>query len=108
MHTTHHAGSESWNRDILTRLAALGTLSRSERLKELTIDWISTVRSSRQPLRGFLRMRNSINAIKDFPHAEERPWARLEARNDADAALARAAQSILSQAQCGKGVRRLR
>jgi hypothetical protein len=54
----------------------------------LTIGWISVARSSRQPLRGFLRMRNSVNAIKDFPHAEERPRARLEARNDADAASA--------------------
>jgi hypothetical protein len=41
-------------------------------VKELPIGWISTVRSSRQPLRGFLRMRNSVNAINDFPHAEER------------------------------------
>jgi hypothetical protein len=64
------------------------------------IGWISAVRSSRQPLRGFLGMRNSVNAINDFPHAEEPPFetgtaaaphdegARLEARNDADAALA--------------------
>jgi threonylcarbamoyladenosine tRNA methylthiotransferase MtaB len=59
-------------------------------VKELTIGWIIAVRSSRQPLRGFLRMRNSVNAIKGSPHAEERPWARLEARNDANAAPARA------------------
>src|SRR2546430_15363791 len=57
------------------------------------------MRSSRQPLRGFLRMRNSVNAIKDFPHAEECPWARLEARNDADAAIARAPPA-------GRGTRR--
>jgi hypothetical protein len=56
-------------------------------VKEFTFGWISAVRSSRQPLRGFLRMRNAVNAIKDSPHAEERPWARLEARNDADAAV---------------------
>jgi hypothetical protein len=37
------------------------------------IGWISAVRSSRQPLRGFLGMRNSVNAINDFPHAEEPP-----------------------------------
>jgi hypothetical protein len=28
-------------------------------------------------------MRISVNFIKDCPHAEERPWARLEARKDA-------------------------
>jgi hypothetical protein len=43
-----------------------------ERVDEFKIGWISTVRSSRLPLRGFLRMRNSANAIKVFPHAEER------------------------------------
>ena len=46
---------------------------RSEAGQELTIGWIGAVRSSRQPLHGFLRMRNSVNGIKDFPHAEERP-----------------------------------
>jgi hypothetical protein len=35
-------------------------------------------------------MRNAVNAINDIPHAEERLWARLEARKDAEAALARA------------------
>jgi len=25
-------------------------------------------------------MRNFVNAINEFPHTEERPWARLEAR----------------------------
>jgi len=64
-------------------------------VKELTIGWIGAVRSSRQPLRGFLRMRNSVNAINHFPHAEERPWARLEVRNGADAAIARAPRAIL-------------
>jgi hypothetical protein len=29
-------------------------------VKELTIGWIGAVRSSRQPLRSFLRMRNSV------------------------------------------------
>src|SRR5437879_4730762 len=32
--------------------------------QELTIGWINAVRSSRQPLRGFLRMRISFNVIK--------------------------------------------
>jgi hypothetical protein len=36
-----------------------------------TIGWISALRPSRQLLRSFLRMRNFLNAIKDFPHAEE-------------------------------------
>jgi hypothetical protein len=42
-------------------------------MKALTVCWISAVRSSRQPLRGFLRVRNSVNAIKNCPHAEEHP-----------------------------------
>ena len=31
------------------------------------------MRPSRQPLRGFLRMRALLNAISNLPHAEERP-----------------------------------
>jgi hypothetical protein len=31
------------------------------------------VRPSRQLLRSFLRMRDFLNAIKGFPHAEEHP-----------------------------------
>ena len=42
--------------------------------------WISAVGPSRQPLRGFLRMRNFLNAIKGLPHAQGAHWARLEAR----------------------------
>jgi hypothetical protein len=38
-----------------------------------TIAWISFVRPSRRPLRGLLRMRYFLNAIKGLPHAEERP-----------------------------------
>jgi hypothetical protein len=53
--------------------------------EEIETGWISAVRSSRQPLRGFLRMRKFLNVINDIPHAEERPWARLEARTEADA-----------------------
>jgi hypothetical protein len=30
------------------------------------------VRPSRQPLRGFLRLRTFLNAINNIPHAEER------------------------------------
>ena len=84
----------------LTRLAALGTLSRSAgegdrarsawrvRVKpRLSVRkglrlhfhgptkegaWISAVRPSRRPLRDLLRMRNCLNAINDLPHAEER------------------------------------
>jgi hypothetical protein len=44
-----------------------------ERVNESTIGWIGAVRSSRQPLRGFLRMRDFLNAIKSLPHPEERP-----------------------------------
>ena len=43
--------------------------------------WIGSARPSRQPLRGFLRMKKYLNAIKDIPHAEERPYGPgLEAR----------------------------
>jgi hypothetical protein len=39
---------------------------------EMARGWISAVRPSRQPLRGFLRMRTFLTAIKNIPHAEER------------------------------------
>jgi len=45
----------------------------------LTIGWISAVRSSRQPLRGFLRMRSFVNAINDFLMLRSARRARLEA-----------------------------
>ena len=45
------------------------------------------MRSSRQPLRGFLRMRNSVNAINDFLMLRSAARVRLEARSDADASL---------------------
>jgi hypothetical protein len=47
--------------------------SRSEAVQEIP-NWlgIGAVRSSRQPLCGVLRMRNSVNAIQDCPHGEER------------------------------------
>jgi hypothetical protein len=45
----------------------------NEAVRKLTIGWIGAVRPSRQLLRNFLRMRNFLNAIKGFPHAEERP-----------------------------------
>ena len=53
-------------------LSADLSFPRKEHVKEFKIGWISTVRSSRQPLRGFLRMRSFLNPIKDLPHAEER------------------------------------
>jgi hypothetical protein len=49
---------------------------------------ISTVRPSRQPLRGFLRMRTFLNAIKDTPHAEERLKGASRSTHKVDAALA--------------------
>ena len=48
--------------------------------KRMKMRWTSAVPPSRRRLRRLLRMRAFPNAIKDFPHAEERPWARLEAR----------------------------
>ncbi|MGH6926732.1 MAG: hypothetical protein ACREEV_00335, partial [Dongiaceae bacterium] len=35
--------------------------------------WIDMVRPSRRPLRGLLRMRNSLIATNNLPHPEERP-----------------------------------
>ena len=110
-------------------LSGLLVFLAKEAVKELTIGWISAVRSSRQSPRpepppqaasrrgDFLRMRNAvkaikaIKAIKDLPHAEERPpvlrsrrerrleGARLEAREDADAVLAGAPLLISSYAR---------
>src|ERR1700730_4630247 len=52
-----------------------------EAVRKFTGVWISIVRPSRRPLRGLLRMRSFLSAIKGLPHAEERPKrARLEAR----------------------------
>ena len=38
--------------------------------EEIEPGWISAVRSSRQPLRSFLRMRKLLNAINHVLHAE--------------------------------------
>jgi hypothetical protein len=38
------------------------------------------------PLRGFLGMRNCVNAIKDFPHAEERPTGASRSTHNGGAA----------------------
>ncbi|MGH7061816.1 MAG: hypothetical protein ACREFH_15620, partial [Stellaceae bacterium] len=51
-----------------------------ERVKKSKTGWISAAHPSRQSLRDFLRMRSVLNAISSLPHAEERLWARLEAR----------------------------
>ena len=44
-----------------------------------TIDWINALLTSRQLLRCFLRIRILLNAIRDFPHAEEHPLETLPA-----------------------------
>ena len=51
---------------------ATSSNSCREPVKEFSNGWISAVRPSRQPLRGFLRMRNFLNGIDEVPHAEER------------------------------------
>ncbi len=56
-----------------------------EHVKELELSWIRAVRPSRQPLRRFLRMRNFLNAIKAFPHAEERPEGASRSTHDRSA-----------------------
>ena len=60
-----------------------------EGVKELTIGWISVVRPSRHPLRGFLRTRTFLKAMTHLMLRSARR-ARLEARSNADAAPAHA------------------
>ena len=43
-----------------------------ERVRELKDGWVGTVRPSRQPRCGFLRMRRFLNAINNIRHGEER------------------------------------
>jgi hypothetical protein len=55
----------------MARVFAMGSRhSAKEPVKESRTRWIGAVRPSRQPLCGFLRMRNCGNAINDLPHAE--------------------------------------
>ena len=50
-----------------------------ERVKELKDGWVGTMRPSRQPRCGFLRMRRFLNAINNVRHGGEgAPKARLE------------------------------
>ncbi|HEY4039985.1 MAG TPA: hypothetical protein VGM15_14280, partial [Burkholderiaceae bacterium] len=67
-------------------------------MKELPIGWSSAVRPSRQPLRGFLRMRTFLNGIKDIPHAEERLKGASRSTHYVDAALVRCRRQNRSQA----------
>ena len=57
-----------------------------EGVRKFTIGWISAVRPSRQLLRSFLRMRDFLNAIKGFPHAEEHPKGASRSTHGRDAA----------------------
>jgi hypothetical protein len=70
-------------------------------VKESTIGWIGAVRPSRQPLRGFLRMRTFLNAINDTPHAEERPKGASRSTHDVDAGPGSPPSTILSHARSG-------
>src|SRR6516164_4582589 len=67
-------------------------------VKELSIAWISAVRPSRQPLRGFLRMRSFLNVINQVPHAEERPPGCVSKHAPHPSSRYARASSILSQA----------
>jgi hypothetical protein len=58
-----------------------------KRVRKSPIGWINVVRSSRQPLRGFLRMRTLLNAINRSPHAEERPKGASRSTHGLAAAL---------------------
>jgi hypothetical protein len=71
-----------------------------EAVKKLTSGWIGAVRSSRQPLRGFLRMRTFLNAINDIPHAEERLKGASRSTHDIDAGPGSPPSTILSQPPC--------
>ncbi len=51
--------------------------TEEEAVRKSTGVWIGVVRPSRRPLRGLLRMRSFLNAIKGLPHAEERPNGRV-------------------------------
>jgi hypothetical protein len=73
-----------WLEPELYPQVALGTVVPCKSTAEVTeaaeAGWISTMRPSRRPLRGLLRLRNFLNAIKNSPHAEGAHRARLEAR----------------------------
>jgi class 3 adenylate cyclase len=78
----HHGRIPGSSPDLYPQVA-LGTVvpckSTAEVMKAAQ-RWISTMRPSRRPLRGLLRLRNFLNAIKNSPHAEGAHGARLEAR----------------------------
>jgi hypothetical protein len=57
-----------------------------EAVRKFTIGWISAVRPSRRPPCGLLRMRDFLNAIKGFPHAEEHPKGASRSTHGRDAA----------------------
>ena len=76
-----------------------------EAVKELAVDWISAVRPSRQPLRGFLRMRTFLNVINSLPHAEERPDGASRSTHDVVAGASFPPSPILSQARKRESIR---
>jgi hypothetical protein len=72
---------------LLGKLGAVeGWIPAFEAVRKFTIGWISAVRPSRQLLRSFLRMRDFLNAIKGFPHAEEHPKGASRSTHGRDAA----------------------
>src|SRR5215470_12447347 len=48
---------------------------------------LSSGRAQRGPVGGLLRMRNSINAITDLPHGEQRPQGASRTTHHRDAAF---------------------
>jgi len=52
--------------------ACIPVVPAKERVRELKDGWVGTVRPSRQPRCGFLRMRRFLNAINNVRHGEER------------------------------------
>jgi hypothetical protein len=73
-----------------------------EAVMKFTIGWICAVRPSRQLLRSFLRMRDFLNALKGFPHAEEHPKGASRSTHGCDAA------NFLTASFAGKARRGIR
>jgi hypothetical protein len=69
----------------MTSVASSSVTPANEHVKKSTISWISAVRPSRQPLRGFLRMRIFLHGLTSIPHAEEHSKRASRSTHDADA-----------------------
>jgi hypothetical protein len=87
---------------IATRFERLGAqyaqnfvTPAKEALRKSIIGWIKAARPSRPRYARHLRMRNFLNAIRGFPHAEERPAGASRS------AHSRGAANFLTASQAG-------